>query len=296
MNNFHVFQSPNKKNHKHIQKHKCKNSVQKHQHITTTRKTQAWQHNPRARQKRHLQTHMQHMPHVVHRTDETQFETTIPGAHQIYKKQWPPISICPTHPKQVTWIRTYPWHHDITETSQQNLTTNLVWATIHPIPPSTQTAHSRATCRWPKPNVSTDLWWSDHTTPCQAARPIAAPLPLHDSLPTSWDQPTSTTGRYKSQMNILHFLIYSQQPNVLWLNIATIHQWHNMYLHDMNLLSVSAHNSHQPCVCVVPPEDGQVMPETCRDVNLNKVKSEVCIKLVLLITKLRHDDTRSTKH
>jgi hypothetical protein len=31
-------------------------------------------------------------------------------------------------------------------------------------------------------------------------------------------------------------------------------------------------------------------------VNHNKVKSEVCIKLVLLITKLRHDDTRSTKH
>jgi hypothetical protein len=38
-------------------------------------------------------------------------------------------------------------------------------------------------------------------------------------LPTSWDQPTSTT----------------------------------------------AHNNHQPCVCVVPPEDGQVMPETCRE-------------------------------
>jgi hypothetical protein len=29
--------------------------------------------------------------------------------------------------------------------------------------------------------------------------------------------------------------------------------------------STTAHNSHQICVCVVPPEDGQVMPETCRD-------------------------------
>jgi hypothetical protein len=29
--------------------------------------------------------------------------------------------------------------------------------------------------------------------------------------------------------------------------------------------STAAHNSHRPCVCVVPPEDGQVMPETCRD-------------------------------
>jgi hypothetical protein len=29
--------------------------------------------------------------------------------------------------------------------------------------------------------------------------------------------------------------------------------------------STTARNSHQSCVCVVPPEDGQVMPETCRD-------------------------------
>jgi hypothetical protein len=29
--------------------------------------------------------------------------------------------------------------------------------------------------------------------------------------------------------------------------------------------STTAHNSHQTCIRVVPPEDGQVMPETCRD-------------------------------
>jgi hypothetical protein len=25
-----------------------------------------------------------------------------------------------------------------------------------------------------------------------------------------------------------------------------------------------AHNTHQNCICVVSPEDGQVMPETCQ--------------------------------
>jgi hypothetical protein len=30
--------------------------------------------------------------------------------------------------------------------------------------------------------------------------------------------------------------------------------------------STTAHNSHQFCVRVVPPEDGQVMPETYRDI------------------------------
>jgi hypothetical protein len=29
--------------------------------------------------------------------------------------------------------------------------------------------------------------------------------------------------------------------------------------------STTAHNNHQTCVRVVSPEDGQVMPETCRD-------------------------------
>jgi hypothetical protein len=29
--------------------------------------------------------------------------------------------------------------------------------------------------------------------------------------------------------------------------------------------STTAHNSHQFCVRVVSPEDGQVMPETCRE-------------------------------
>jgi hypothetical protein len=28
--------------------------------------------------------------------------------------------------------------------------------------------------------------------------------------------------------------------------------------------STTAHNTHQNCVCIVTPEDGQVMPETCR--------------------------------
>jgi hypothetical protein len=58
------------------------------------------------------------------------------------------------------------------------------------------------------------------------------------------------------------------------------------------------HTSHQSCICVVPPEDGQVMFKTCRDFEpqYSVSESEVCIKLVVLITKLRHYDTRSTKH
>jgi hypothetical protein len=27
--------------------------------------------------------------------------------------------------------------------------------------------------------------------------------------------------------------------------------------------STTAHSSHQTCICVVSPKDGQVMPETC---------------------------------
>jgi hypothetical protein len=46
-----------------------------------------------------------------------------------------------------------------------------------------------------------------------------------------------------------------------------------------------SHHSHQFCARVVPPEDGQVMPETCRDGEhqLSVNESEVCIKLVVLL-------------
>jgi hypothetical protein len=40
------------------------------------------------------------------------------------------------------------------------------------------------------------------------------------------------------------------------------------WYHSPNFLDTprtTAHNSHQICVRVVPPEDGQVMPETYRD-------------------------------
>jgi hypothetical protein len=40
---------------------------------------------------------------------------------------------------------------------------------------------------------------------------------------------------------------------------------HNTYPLDISLLSIPAYSSHQTCVRVVSPEDGQVMPETCRD-------------------------------
>jgi hypothetical protein len=59
--------------------------------------------------------------------------------------------------------------------------------------------------------------------------------------------------------------------------------------------SITARYTHQNCVRVVTPEDGQVMPETCEALSFNKVKVNVkCIKLVRVI-KLYHD-ARSTKH
>jgi hypothetical protein len=46
-------------------------------------------------------------------------------------------------------------------------------------------------------------------------------------------------------------------------------------------ISTIAHNIYQFFVRVVSPEDGQVMPKTCRDIEHKK--SEVCIKLVVFI-------------
>jgi hypothetical protein len=48
----------------------------------------------------------------------------------------------------------------------------------------------------------------------------------------------------------------------------------------------TAHNIHHFYVRVVPPEDGQIMPETYRDIEhqLSVSESEVCIKLVVFIT------------
>jgi hypothetical protein len=50
--------------------------------------------------------------------------------------------------------------------------------------------------------------------------------------------------------------------------------------------STTAHNIYLICDRVVPPEDGKVIPETCRDIEpqTSVSKSEVCIKLVVFIT------------
>jgi hypothetical protein len=50
-------------------------------------------------------------------------------------------------------------------------------------------------------------------------------------------------------------------------------------------VGLTAHNIHQFCVRVVPAEDGQVMPEECRDIEHQQSVSEneVCIKLVVLL-------------
>jgi hypothetical protein len=45
----------------------------------------------------------------------------------------------------------------------------------------------------------------------------------------------------------------------------------------------TAHSNHQFYVRVVPPENGQVMPATCRDIEhqIKCSESEECIKLVM---------------
>jgi hypothetical protein len=53
--------------------------------------------------------------------------------------------------------------------------------------------------------------------------------------------------------------------------------------------------THQNCVRVVPPEDGQVMPKHVEALSFNKLKVNVkCIKLVRVVKLYR--DARSAKH
>jgi hypothetical protein len=51
------------------------------------------------------------------------------------------------------------------------------------------------------------------------------------------------------------------------------------------LTSTTAHNSHQSCIRVVSPDDGQIMHETCRDFEpqWSDSESEVFIKLVMCV-------------
>jgi hypothetical protein len=58
---------------------------------------------------------------------------------------------------------------------------------------------------------------------------------------------------------------------------------------------ITALHTHQNCVGVMPPEDGQVMPEHVEALSFNKVKViEKCVTLMRVV-KLYHD-ARSTKH
>jgi hypothetical protein len=52
------------------------------------------------------------------------------------------------------------------------------------------------------------------------------------------------------------------------------------------LLAHHQEKLHECSIRVASPDDGQVMPETCRDFEpqQNDSKSEVCIKLVVFIT------------
>jgi hypothetical protein len=110
------------------------------------------------------------------------------------------------------------------------------------------------------------IWQARQSASGRTARQIAAPLPSSSSLPIYWDQPTSTSDTYK---NLLHFLIHSYPTQC---NLTE----HIVYIYyDMNLLSISAHNSHQFCVRVVPSEDGQVMPENFSARHQNNLMTKV---------------------
>jgi hypothetical protein len=61
----------------------------------------------------------------------------------------------------------------------------------------------------------------------------------------------------------------------------------NMTVYNKYLwLLFTARYTHQSCVRAVPPEDGQVVPETCQGFEFNTRKLKVivkCIKLVRVI-------------
>jgi hypothetical protein len=75
------------------------------------------------------------------------------------------------------------------------------------------------------------------------------------------DQKTNTDAEY-----------YIPVQKYLTLQLRNKHNQLDTHTHTHSLptsrdqsASTNAHNSHQICVRVVPPEDGQVIPETCRD-------------------------------
>jgi hypothetical protein len=67
---------------------------------------------------------------------------------------------------------------------------------------------------------------------------------------------------------------------------AQLQMWVGLISTDQTT-PTTAHNIHQFCVRVVLPEDEQVMPETCRDIDHQRrvCESDVCIKLVVLLRK-----------
>jgi hypothetical protein len=50
-----------------------------------------------------------------------------------------------------------------------------------------------------------------------------------------------------------------------WLLCAAVDAGWSVFPYPETNPHLQPHTSHQICVRVVPPEDGQVMPETCRD-------------------------------
>jgi hypothetical protein len=79
----------------------------------------------------------------------------------------------------------------------------------------------------------------------------------------------------------VEFLIYRlSSRDIVMMNQPIIVEERNQHgLVHKEPTSITAHNTHQNCVCVLPPDDGQVMPETCRGFK-TRIKVKVKVKCV----------------
>jgi hypothetical protein len=67
------------------------------------------------------------------------------------------------------------------------------------------------------------------------------------------------------QLDTLHIYFYFIKTQSLdMFQVSLAHPQEALTITREQSASITAHYTHQNFVCVVPPEDGQVMPKTCR--------------------------------
>jgi hypothetical protein len=126
-------------------------------------------------------------------------------------------------------------------------------------------------------SITVSLYWNCSFIPTTTH--IYNPTQNSPSLSSSREQPISTITHKTHQVsphpeNNPHLQPYTTLTKSL-LIARTTHIYNNHTQHSPSLsssqeqpTSTTAHNTHHNCVCVVHPEDGQVMPKTCRDFKL----------------------------